>query len=153
MVSSSVAAAAGPDAPSLPQWVIVACGGRRFGFPLQCVTEILSPRPFTRLPGTGLEVCGLIGVRGRIVTVFDLGIIVGGRPAAVQTDHRLLLLEVGRRRVAVAAEDVLAIEGAALLSEAEDDSRAAGAVLGTGEAEAGPFTALDPGALLETLLQ
>jgi chemotaxis signal transduction protein len=58
---------------------------------LDCVVEIIPPRPFTRLPGAGADVCGLVGVGGRVVTVFDLGVVLGLGRAADHADHRLLL--------------------------------------------------------------
>jgi purine-binding chemotaxis protein CheW len=148
MVSNNVAAEAGTHAPTDPQWVVFVCGGRHWGFPLDVVREILTPRPFTRLPGAGPEVCGLIGVRGRVVTVLDLGVLLADRAAASLPDHRLLLLELGARRVGAAVDEVVTI-GAAALKPGED---ASGVELGAGEVDAQRFTALDPIALTAALL-
>jgi purine-binding chemotaxis protein CheW len=155
MVSTSVAAEAGSYAPPEPQWVVFLCDGRPFGFPLERVTEIMTPRPFTRLPGAGGEVCGLIGVRGRIVTVIDLGVVLGNREAATNVNHRLLLLDLGARRIAAAVDDVLAIEPATLrpYPEGLPGEVHDAALLGTAVAEVGGFVAMDPAALLERLLQ
>jgi purine-binding chemotaxis protein CheW len=155
MVSDSIAAEAGSPAPPEPQWVVFLCDGGTFGFPLEHVTEIMTPRHFTRLPGAGAEVCGLIGVHGRVVTAIDLGVVLGKRGAVGLVDYRLLLLDLGPRRVAAAVDDVLAIEPAVLRPGADGLPGVASpeALLGTATAEVGAFVAIDPVALLERLLQ
>lgn len=100
-----------PESPprNAPEWVIFGCSGERFAIPLTRVREILLPQPTVRLPGCGPEVCGLTGLRGRILTVFDLGAALDLRPAASVPDHRLLLLEYGEELVAGAVEEVFVI--------------------------------------------
>ncbi|MBI4409407.1 MAG: chemotaxis protein CheW, partial [Gemmatimonadetes bacterium] len=67
----------------------------------------------TRLPGCGPAVCGLIGLRGRVITAFDLGAALALRPSAARPDHRLLLVEYGPRLVALAVEEVVGVARAA----------------------------------------
>lgn len=134
--------------PDASQWVVFRCEGRPFGFPLERVSEIITPRPFTRLPGTGPEVCGLVGIRGRVMTVLDLGVLLGLRPAAAQDDHRLLVLDMKRLRMGVVAEEVVAVVSAQVLDAGEEGP----AVLGTGRSDEGDFTALAPERLLAPLL-
>lgn len=153
MVSSN---AADDDAavshPAHARWVVFACAGRRYAFPLEHVSEIVAPRPVTRLPGVGPEVCGLIGVRGRAVTVLDFGAMMGAEPAATRPDHRLLLLELDQRHIGFAVDEMLAIrpaqvEAGGVVAVGTE------AVLGTGVAEGEPFVALDPVRLTAALLQ
>jgi purine-binding chemotaxis protein CheW len=155
MVSNTAAAEAGPGAPSATRWVVFRCGERRFGVPLEQVNEIVPPLPFTRLPGVGADVCGLVGVRGRVITVVDLGVVLGDRPAAATADHRLLLLELGGRRLGVAVDEVCEIAAAALerLESDTETGAVALAAIGKARGEDGPFTALDPGRLLKHRLQ
>jgi purine-binding chemotaxis protein CheW len=89
--------------------VIFGCSGERFAIPLSQVREILLPLPTVRLPGCGPEVCGLVGLRGRILTVFDLGAALDLRPAVSSPDHRLLLLEHDDDLVAAAVEEVFSV--------------------------------------------
>ncbi|HSJ05669.1 MAG TPA: chemotaxis protein CheW [Longimicrobiales bacterium] len=158
-MSNIVAAEAGTHAPAAPQWVVFVCSGRRFGFPLEHVREILTPAPFTRLPGAGPAVCGLIGLRGRLLTVLDAGVILGAAPAADTPDHRVLVLESGGRRVGAAVDGIVAVTRAPLDApggEAADRSDAGDrgiAVLGTVVLDSGPFLALDPVTLTDGLLQ
>ncbi|HEX6939411.1 MAG TPA: chemotaxis protein CheW [Longimicrobiales bacterium] len=141
-----------------PVWAVFGCGDRTFGFPLDRVREILFPRPITRLPGCGPEVCGLIGLRGRIVTVLDVGAALGLRPAVSQPDHRLLVVECGDRLVAGAVETVAAIRPVAvrpigrLRAVLRGIAVDRGAVLGVGRLDGEPFLALDSDAVLGALL-
>jgi purine-binding chemotaxis protein CheW len=148
MVSkTAVAAEAGTHAPAATPWVVFECASTRYGVPLDEVTEIVPPRPFTRLPGTGPAVCGLVALRGHVITVFDLGVILGLRGAASLPDHRLLLFQLGARRIGAAVEDVVDIAPARL-----EASPGPGGVIGTGRTDEMTFIALDPRTLLERLL-
>jgi purine-binding chemotaxis protein CheW len=153
MVLKTVADDAAARAPAVTQWVVFRCGGQRYGMPLERVREIVSPRPFTRLPGAGPEVPGLAGVRGRIVTVVDLGTLLHGQPAAHAADHRLLLLDLGGRLLGAVVDDVVMIAPASVSppTDSASDDAVPGAA-GTGVLEDGAFIALDPARLLEGVL-
>jgi chemotaxis signal transduction protein len=135
------------------RWVVFLCGGQRFGLPLEGVKEIIAPRQFTRLPGAAAPVCGLIGVRGRAVTVLDLGTMLGMRSAAALPDHRLLLLELVGRQVGVAVDEVTAILPAQLNRAAVSGYEGTDAILGTATIDGDRFIAIDPVRLTEDLLQ
>jgi purine-binding chemotaxis protein CheW len=141
-----------------PEWVVFGSALHRFGVPIQFVREIIGPRPFTRLPGCGAEVCGLIGLRGRVVTVFDFAAALGLAPIARDGEHRLLLVEHGTRLVGFAVEEVLGVAagtrdelplGAEELRglDIERDD-----LIGVGELHERPFLALDPKRILDRLL-
>jgi chemotaxis signal transduction protein len=164
-----VAAEVELHAPAVTRWVVFVCGGRQFGFPLDCAIEIVAPRPLTRLPGTGPEVCGIAGVRGRVLTVFDLGVVLGLPAASLGPDHRLLIIDLDGRRVGAAVDEVVTIVSSAVQQDragsmdavragpVADAAAAAGsldqAVAGTGTCDAGDFTALLPELLLNPLLR
>ena len=150
MPNNAVVAEAGTHAPAVAQWVVFRCSGRRFGFPLETVSEIITPRLFTRLPGTGSDVCGLVGVRGRVVTVFDLGVVLGLQSSVTTIDHRLLLLTLGSRRIGAAVDEVVSIAPARVRAGRADADRIW--IVGTGAAEDGEFIALAPQLLLQHLL-
>lgn len=125
------------------------------GLPLGRVREILTPRAFTRLPGAGPEVCGLVGVRSRIVTAFDLGVIMGLPASRNAPDHRLLLLEYGEKTPALVVEEVLAVAPAELVVAGTSGIPSMldrQIILGSGEFEGAPFIALDSDRLLQRLL-
>jgi chemotaxis signal transduction protein len=164
-----VAAEVETHAPAVKRWVVFICGGQRFGFPLDSATEIVAPRPLTRLPGAGPAVCGLTGVRGRVLTVFDLGVVLGLPATELGPDHRLLVLDLGGRRVGAAVSEVLTIVSSAVqqdpvgrtgavhdgtVADAATTASSFGqAVAGTGKCESGDFIALLPDLLLNPLLR
>lgn len=152
----TTAAEAGINVPTATQWVVFRCADRRFGVPLARVTEIIAPQPFTRLPGAGREVCGLVGVRGRVITVVDFGELLGTRPATAAADYRLLLLEIAGRRVGAAVDEVMEIALAPVGPRAGLDAGEGipdGVVLGIGRSDDGEFIAIDPESLTARLLK
>ncbi len=151
-------AAEGAVVSAVSQWVVFACGEHWFGLPLERTREILPPRKITRLPGCGPEVCGLVGIRGRVVTVFDFGVIIGGGSSLAKPDHRMLVLFVQGRRVAALVDEIIAVsreEAGVLPLDGEalrpydidrDD------LVGIGAFGDRPFLALDPDRILGRLL-
>jgi purine-binding chemotaxis protein CheW len=138
------------------RWVVFRCDDKRYGLPLPQVTAIAQPTSYTRLPGCGADVCGLIAVRGRVITVFDLGVILGGPAAAASADHRLLMLDLGDVRVGGAVDAVIEIASADL-DEPEagqpSTSELQVATVGRARSDDGDFTGLDLQRLLRHRLQ
>jgi purine-binding chemotaxis protein CheW len=156
MVPSSAANEAAISAAS--QWVVFACGDHLFGLPLDRTREILPPRPITRLPGCGPEVAGLVGIRGRVVTVFDLGVILDKNASAQRPDHRMLIVVIDGKRVAVLVDEIIAVsrDSSGVLPLDSDALRPYDIdrddVLGIGALNEQPFLALDPERILGRLL-
>lgn len=108
-----------PDDAGLDRrWVRIACAGRLYCIPLKRVREILAPQPLTRLPGCDASVAGLLGVRGRIVTVLDLGRTLGAAPSVAVPDHRVLLVEAGERVVGIIVDDAKGVADGVLSTTA-----------------------------------
>jgi len=156
MVPSSADNAAAVRVAS--QWVVFACGDHLFGLPLDRTREILPPRSITRLPGCGAEVAGLVGIRGRVVTVFDFGAMLGSTASAQREDHRILVVFVNGKRVAVLVDEIIAVlrESGGVLPLDTDALRPYDIerddVLGVGALGESPFLALDPDRILGRLL-
>jgi chemotaxis signal transduction protein len=109
------AAAAAVDETPLrpsPRWAFLACGEKGFAIALDCVTEIVAPQPLTRLPGCGREVAGLAGFRGRIITVFDLGVLAGQVAAVAAPEHRLVFVDRSGRWFGFAVDSLVTITAA-----------------------------------------
>ena len=62
--------------------------------PMNQVTEILNPPPYTRLPGVQPWVLGIANVRGRLVPILDLGGYLGIESDASQHTRRVLVVEL-----------------------------------------------------------
>jgi purine-binding chemotaxis protein CheW len=156
MVPSSATDAVAANAIS--QWVVFACGDHLFGLPLDRTREILPPRPITRLPGCGPEVAGLVGIRGRVVTVFDLGVILEKSASAQRPDHRMLVVVVEGKRVAVLVDEIVAVsrDSSGVLPLNSDALRPYDIerddVLGVGALDEKPFLAIDPDRILGRML-
>lgn len=157
MSVSSPASSAPVASRQIPRWVVFRCGDHRFAFPVGQIREILGARPFARLPGCGPEVCGLANLRGRIVTVFDLGAALSLRPSVERPEHQLLVAEGGDRPAAFVVEEVLAVVHAAThgLSVSVEDLKILDAhrdgLLGVGDWQGRAFLALDADSVLERL--
>lgn len=140
------------------QWVVFSCGEFWFGLPLERTREILPPRAITRLPGCGPAVLGLVGIRGRIVTVFDFGVVIGGESSVAKPDHRMLVLFVQGRRVAAVVDEIIAVsrESPEILPLDGDGLRPYDVdrddLIGIGALGDRPFLALDPDKILGRLL-
>ena len=163
MVSSSAPTAdeAIPTA-ELPEWVVFSCEDRLFGVPLTQMREVVTPQPLTRLPGCGPEVGGLMGLRGRVVTVFDMGVVLGLSASLGLADHRILVLDYraapgapSARVTGIAVDAVhgIARDEAHMLPERTDEHAIVEAGLGAGMFEGRLFTAIDPNRILRRLLK
>jgi len=81
----------------------------RYALPLAAVREVVvTPEHFTRVPRAPAAVTGVINLRGRVVTVVDLRPVLG-LGEAVRPAAKLLLLDRGRRDLALGVADVEAI--------------------------------------------
>jgi purine-binding chemotaxis protein CheW len=82
----------------------------RYALPLAAVREVVvTPELFTRVPRAPPAVSGVINLRGRVVTVVDLRPVLGLGKASTPSPQ-LLLLDRGRRDLALGVSDVEGIE-------------------------------------------
>jgi purine-binding chemotaxis protein CheW len=89
--------------------VIVVAGGTTLALSLEGCREIVEGAQCTPLPGSEPFVRGLINLRGRLVTVIDLGAWLGGGASARAPQHATLMLEWAGRLVGVTVDDVVRI--------------------------------------------
>lgn len=138
--------------------VLLGVDGHWFGVAIGAIREIIPPRPYTPLPGSEAFVCGLINLRGRIVTVVDLGARLGLRAASAAPEHSIVVLEHAGRLVGMAVEEVSRIVradlenlemGADLLRSLRIDRSY---LLGVGETDGRIFVAVDPDEIIRPIL-
>jgi len=98
--------------------VLFRLGSRIYGVDLDQVREIIPFRRATRLPGAPSFVCGLINLRGTIVTVIDLGARLDGG-ATVRTGGSVILVEHGAKLVGLGVDEALEVQH---LPDADVDS-------------------------------
>jgi purine-binding chemotaxis protein CheW len=138
--------------------VLFLAGGHTFGIAVSRIREIIPAREYTPLPGTGDHVCGLINLRGRIVTVMDLAARLGLPPASARPDHSIVIAEYGDRLLGMAVEDVARIvtvdlETLDASAEVLRSLRVDRAYLrGVGEVDDEIFVAVDPDKIFGPIL-
>jgi purine-binding chemotaxis protein CheW len=87
------AATAELEQPSAPQrrLLLFDIAGKTFACEMSAIREIIPFQRITRLPGAPATVCGLINLRGTIVTVLDLGARVANKPCDRESGSILLV--------------------------------------------------------------
>ena len=83
--------------------LVFRVGIERFAVPLSEVDEVIDAQPIQRLPDAPPAVLGVVSVRGVLLTAYDPRPLLLVDGAA---DGALLLFVRGRRRVALAIDDV-----------------------------------------------
>lgn len=142
-----------PEEVPTESLLVVVAGERLFALPLEAVREVVTARPYAPVPGAPPAVRGVVNVRGRVVTVVDLGAALRLEPTAAAADHRLLVVEHAGRGIGVAVRDVariLAHPLDELVPPAEGSE--SGWVRATGRMDGREIEVLDADALLHSIL-
>ncbi len=94
--------------PDLPRFVLFRVGQERFALPLAGVREVVVPGILSRIPRAPEALRGVMNLRGRVVTVVDLGLLLGGERVTDKA-ARLLVLDIGRRDLGLLVSQVQTI--------------------------------------------
>ncbi|MFC3851450.1 chemotaxis protein CheW [Salinispirillum marinum] len=78
--------------------------------PMNQVSEILTPPPFTRLPGVKSWVLGVANVRGRLVPLIDLCDYLGIESAATRQNRRVLMVEMNDLLFGLRVDQVIGMQ-------------------------------------------
>jgi purine-binding chemotaxis protein CheW len=144
------------EAPRVPTRRLLAfeVGGSVFACDMDSFREIVPSQRTTRLPGAPNSVCGLINLRGTIVTVVDGGIVLG-KPPCARTNGLILLVDYFERLVGIGVDDVRDIHDIPIdqfMSAATPESIAVGIVTGVVEIEGRRVMVLDGKALVQEVI-
>jgi purine-binding chemotaxis protein CheW len=147
---------AAEEAPRVPTRRLLAfeVGGSAFACDMESFREIVPAQRTTRLPGAPETVCGLINLRGTIVTVIDGGVVLGKRPCA-RTSGLILLADYFDRLVGVGVDDVRDIHDVPIdqFATAEtSESNGDGMITGVVEIEGKRVIVLDIKALVQKVI-
>ena len=155
------AAQGAPESPAdaaARRYLLFGVGGRLFGCEIGVVREIVPFRRCTRLPGAPSHVCGLINLRGTVVTVLDLGMRLGTAPVN-RNAGSVILVEQGARLVGMGVDELREVQRIAAADiEASDATGSAGAgaaagtVQGVARIGAGVVVLLDVGSIIKQAL-
>jgi purine-binding chemotaxis protein CheW len=119
--------------------------GHGFACDMDAFREIVPTREMTRLPGAPPTVCGLINLRGTIVTVIDGGLAVG-KPAFKRAEGLILLVDFQERWIGVGVDDVRDVQDVPIdrfTGAADTDLPLNGAVTGALEIDGERVLVLD----------
>ena len=118
-------------------------GGKLYGCEIDAVREIVPVRPATRLPGAPAWVCGLVNLRGTIVTVLDLARRLDD-DAPPRSEGSVVIVEQGGRAAGIAVDEVLDVQPLpeARIERAVGEHAHGGLVPGIGHLEDGTVVIL-----------
>jgi len=142
----------GPHVPTR-RLLVFEVGGSAFGCEMESFREIITPQPMTRLPGAPPSVCGLINLRGTIVTVVDGGSVLG-RSAYVREQGLILLVDYVERWIGIGVDDVRDILDVPIdqFSAAEAGEASQPGITGAVEIEGQRVLVLDIKAVVEQVI-
>jgi purine-binding chemotaxis protein CheW len=92
--------------------VVVQLGREQYGLEVPCVYEIRPMQTLTRVPRVPAWVSGVVNLRGRIMSVVDLGLYLG-LPATKRGENsisQLVVVETPEMELALKVDDVLGVE-------------------------------------------
>jgi purine-binding chemotaxis protein CheW len=144
------------EAPRIPTRRLLAfeVGGTVFACVMESFREIVPSQRTTRLPGAPDTVCGLINLRGTIVTVIDGGISLR-KPPCARTSGLTLLVDYFERLVGIGVDDVRDIHDVPIdqfVSADAPQGMAGGVVTGAVEIEGRKVLVLDIKALVQEVI-
>src|SRR6266576_5098991 len=95
------------EEPQVPtrRLLVFEIAGNGYACDMDAFREIVPAQQMTRLPGAPDTVCGLINLRGTIVTVIDGGVALGKR-AYGRAEGLILLVDYFERWVGIGVDDV-----------------------------------------------
>jgi len=99
------------EEPHVPtrRLLVFELAGRAFACDMDSFREIVPTQQMTRLPGAPETVCGIVNLRGTIVTIIDGGVALG-RPAFRRADGLILLVDYLERWIGIGVDDVRDIQ-------------------------------------------
>ncbi len=90
--------------------VVFAVGDERTAIRASDVQKVTPPPQLSRLPLLPAALLGVTQHRGRVVTVVDAGVVLGGVASRSGPEQRLLILERPVRHLALLVDAVFGIE-------------------------------------------
>ena len=134
------------EEPQVPtrRLLVFEIAGSGYACEMDAFREIVPNQEMTRLPGAPDTVCGLINLRGTIVTVIDGGTALG-KPAFRRADGLILLVDYAERLVGFGVDDVRDIQDVPIdqFGPVGDTATPAGAVTSVIEVEGERVLVLD----------
>lgn len=155
-VESSAAVPAEIEEPLAPErrLLLFEIGEKIFACDMSAIREIIPFQRITRLPGAPATVCGLINLRGTIVTVLDLGARVAKKPCN-REGGSILLVPFRDRLVGIGVDevrDLQSIRADVLQKEGDLSAFDSGVILGLVDVDGEMAVILDINAIVSDVL-
>jgi len=83
------------------------CHGQKLIARLDAISEVVSLPAITHLPWVANWVRGMIHVRGDIMPIMDLSLFLGGQPARIKSDTRLIVVHQAGIKTGLLVESIL----------------------------------------------
>ncbi|MCC6878062.1 MAG: purine-binding chemotaxis protein CheW [Sandaracinaceae bacterium] len=99
-------ARAGRPRDEVREFLAFGLQGERFALPLGSVREILKLSPITEVPRARSHVIGILSVRGRVTTVYDLRRRLRMAPGEPTKQSRILLVDGGDEVIGLLVDEV-----------------------------------------------
>ncbi len=99
-----LATSVGAEAPAV--FVAFSKGSHRYGIPVHHVIEVQRLRHFTPVAGTPAFVVGVMNWRGDVLSVLDVGELLGLAESGLADIHVCLVLQAAGRRMGLAALEI-----------------------------------------------
>jgi purine-binding chemotaxis protein CheW len=91
------------------RYLMIHLGQERYGLPVGCIERILPLRPITPLPGAPAHVPGAVCLVGEVLTLLDLGQLLGVVREDEAPGAHLVVVDTRGLRVALRVEQVLGV--------------------------------------------
>jgi purine-binding chemotaxis protein CheW len=143
------------EEPQIPtrRLLVFEVGGSAFACEMESFREIVTPHPMTRLPGAPDTVCGLINLRGTIVTVIDGGAVLGQQGYS-RAAGLILLADYHERWIGIGVDDVRDIQDVPIdrFSATDAGEASPAAMVGTVEIDGERVPVLEINAVIEQVI-
>jgi purine-binding chemotaxis protein CheW len=138
---------------AVSRWVCFRLGEQLYGLPILQVQELLGDAAIEPVPGTSEQVCGVINLRGNVVTVLDLRVCLGLSPGMSAAESRIVVVEHGSESVGLRVDGVAevrkVIDAAIRPSPNVGTMLSGGPVRGVYLRDGEMLTLLDPDAIVD----
>lgn len=81
-------------------------GSESYAVELLVVKEVITPPEMTPIPKAPAYVCGLMNLRGLVLTVIDLRKRLGVQPGPNSTQNAVIIFDLGERMVGVVVDSI-----------------------------------------------
>lgn len=88
------------------RYLCFGLGSEEYGLPLLTVREVLAQPEITPVPHTPAYFVGIMNLRGRVISVMDLRVKLGIKPANANADSVVVICQVGEYVVGITVDAV-----------------------------------------------